>query len=162
MDRRIKHRTEARIEAAHLFDVGFGYSTVAKLLGIQVDTARDWLHSNKQGRLVGLSMATSNKTYPTELKVAAVEKFLSGALKTDVLQEYEITRRALLNKWIAIYRVQGRQGLAHKPKGRPVKTHSPENETLEEKVYRLEMENAILKKYHALMEQEQALTARRK
>ena len=163
MDRRIRHTTETRFEAARLFEAGFGYSTTANILGIPLGTARDWLHSHTQGRLLGLgAMATGNRTYSTDAKVAAVEKFLDGALKTDVLQEFDITGRALLNKWIAIYRAEGAQGLAHKPKGRPVKTHSPENETLEEKVYRLEMENAILKKYHALMEQEQALTARGK
>lgn len=107
-------------------------------------------------------MERNNKIYSTELKLAAVEKFLAGANKNDVLEEFAISSRSLFNKWIVIYRDQGASALAPKVKGRPAKNRIPKEETLEEKVYRLEMENALLKKFHALMEQEQALIAKRK
>lgn len=158
MDRRVKHSIETRIEAARHFDAGFSYFAVASLLGISKGTARHWQDSNKQGRLIGF-MPMGKKTYPAMLKVAAVEKFLSGTPKTDVLEEFQISNRSLFDKWIVIYRREGTDGLQAMRLGRkPVVATA---ESLERKVARLEMENAILKKWVALArEEDQRLSGR--
>jgi transposase len=152
----IRHKTETRIEAARLFDAGFGYKWVAKNLMLSESTMRIWQDSHKQGRLLGLGSVTSYKKYSAELKLAAVEKFLSGTVKPDVMLEFSISTRAMLNKWLAIYRDHGPQGLMEKPKGRPKQNKDRLLETDSQKIHRLELENAVLKKLIALESQEQA------
>jgi transposase-like protein len=94
-----------------------------------------------------------NKSYPQHLEVAAVGKFLAGTPKSQILLEYEISTRSLFNKWVAAYRKDGPEGLVAKTKG--PKPSVVGTESLEQKIYRLEMENALLKKFQALMAKEQ-------
>ena len=160
---RTTYKTETRIEAARLFDAGFGYKWVASQLRLPPSTMRIWQDNYSQGRLLGLGSVTKYKKYSPEVKLAAVEKFLAGAIKTQVMAEFNITTRAMLNKWVAIYRVEGFEGLKSKPKGRPRRSSELSLETDVEKIFRLEMENAVLKKLIALESQEQAaLLARRR
>jgi hypothetical protein len=51
----------------------------------------------------------------------------------------------------------GAEGLALKPRGRPKKDLSRKPETEAEKIFRLEMEVAVLKKYNALVAAEEVL-----
>jgi transposase-like protein len=91
------------------------------------------------------------QTYSKETKVAAVEAFLGGAIKSRVMKDFEIRSDASLERWVRIYRKDGPEGLVPKPVGRPRKHPAlSAEETLEEKVQRLEMENAALKKLQAL------------
>jgi len=149
MDRRIGHSEETRIQAARYFDKGFGYQAVASYLGLPAGTVRTWRDSHRQGRLLNSHLVGENRRYSQEMKVAAVEKFLAGTPKAEIILEFHISNRSLFNKWVAIYRKDGVAGLDAKPKGR--KRRQGESESLEEKVRRLEMENALLKKYQALM-----------
>ena len=147
-----------RIGAQELFDQGLGYRLVAQQLGLSTSTARNWRDRLRQGLLLG-SEAMAKKEYLFEVKVAAVERVLGGASRSEVVLEYEISTRALLDKWVAIYRAQGVQGLQPKPKGRIPKNQSAE--TLEQKVKRLEMENAALKKLQALVAADQRRTGKK-
>jgi transposase-like protein len=156
MDGRIRHQIETRIKAARLFDAGFGYSAIATRLRLPAGTLRNWQDAHRQGRLLGLAVMAENKHYSPEAKLTAVEKFLAGTIKAEVIDEFQISSRSLFNKWLAIYRSEGAQGLTGKPKGRPKRGVDQSQETLEAKVYRLEMENAVLKKFHALMAKEEA------
>ncbi len=151
-----RHKTETRIEAARLFDAGFGFKWVSKQLRLPQSTMRIWQDSHKQGRLLGLDSVTTYKKYSVAVKLAAVEKFLAGAVKTDVMFEFDISTRAMLNKWLAIYRDYGPEGLVDKPKGRPKQISDRGEETDAQKIHRLELENAVLKKLIALESQAEA------
>lgn len=151
-----RHKTETRIEAARLFDAGFGYKWVSKQMRLPEGTMRIWQDSHKQGRLLGLDSVTTYKKYSAKVKVAAVEKFLAGAVKPDVMLEFNISTRAMLNKWLAIYRDHGPEGLVEKPKGRPKQISDRGAETDAQKIHRLELENAVLKKLIALESQAEA------
>jgi len=153
MDGRIGYSEETRIQAAEQFASGYGARAVARYLGLPLGTIRTWEDSYRQGCLLNSNAVRENKIYPYELKVAAVEKFLSGTSKSEVILEFEISARSLFNRWVAAYRKDGAAGLVAKPKGRkPLVVGS---QSLEQKIYRLEMENALLKKYQALMAKEQ-------
>jgi transposase len=161
LDKRVRYTTGTRIEAVRLFDAGFGVSAVATHLSIPIDTLRDWLDSHRQGRLLGLEAMEGNRSYSTELKIRAVEKFLAGASKSDVLLEFGVSHRSIFNKWVAAYRKDGPMGLASKPKGRKPAVRGLASQSLEERLRFLEMENEVLKKLHALMDQDQALNKKR-
>lgn len=144
--------------AQDLFDQGCGSKTVARELGVSATTTRRWQDSWRQGALLG-SAVMASKSYPYEVKVAAVERFLAGSSTADVVLEFEISTRSLLDKWVAIYRAQGVEGLRPKRKGRVPK--DPNVETLEQKVARLEMENLVLKKLNALVAADQRRTGKK-
>jgi transposase-like protein len=97
---------------------------------------------------------TTHKKYAAEQKLAAVELFLSGVDEAEVIRRLEINNRALLSKWVAIYSEQGAQGLEPRPKGRPKKDLITAKETDAMRIQRLEMEVEILKKYNALLAEE--------
>lgn len=161
MDGRIRHSEEIRIEASRLFALGHGSFTVAKFLDLPLSTARTWQDAFRQGHLLHFETVKEKKFYSEELKVAAVEKFLAGTPKTQIILEFGITNRSIFDKWVAIYRKDGPSALVAKPKGRKLFVEG--TETLEAKVYRLEMENALLKKFQALMtEKEAAQPSKRK
>lgn len=152
MDNRVKHSLETRIEAARLFDAGFGFRAVARQLGVGLSTSRSWHDRHRQAGLLGLVPVSSQRKYSPELKIAAVEEFLAGVTTAEVISKYEIHQRSQLNKWVAIYRTDGPEGLQPKKAGRPVKQDRPE--TMEEELQRLRMENAVLKKLAALMNED--------
>lgn len=154
MDGRINYSEETRIEAARQFALGHGARAVATYLGLSHSTMRRWQDAYRQGRLLHSGFVRENKFYPEQLKQAAVEKFLAGTPKADVILEFGISTRAVFDKWVAAYRKDGPSGLAPKPKGR--KPSVVGKESLEAKVYRLEMENALLKKFQALVAEEKA------
>jgi transposase len=154
MDARFNYSEETRIEVARLFALGHGAKAVATYLGLSPTTMRNWEDAYRQGDLLNSGFVRENKFYPEQLKVAAVEKFLAGTPKSQIILEFEISTRAIFDKWVAAYRKDGPAGLVAKPRGR--KPLVIGQESLEAKVHRLEMENALLKKYRALVEQEKA------
>lgn len=146
MDRRFKYQIETRIEAARLFDAGFGFQVVSTRLGLPRDTARFWHDSHWNGLLLGLGVMSTHKQYSAEEKLAAVEMFLDGFEKTAVMARFGIGTRALITKWVAIYRAEGPEGLQPKAKGRPKKNTDSSNMTDAQRIYRLEVEVEVLKK----------------
>jgi transposase len=152
MDGRFRYSEETRIEVARLFALGHGARAVATHLGLPHSTMRRWQDSYLQGLLLNSGFVRENKTYAYQLKLAAVEKFLAGTSKSQILLEFDISTRAVFDKWVAIYRKDGPSGLVAKPRGR--KPLVVGEESLEAKVYRLEMENALLKKFQALVTEE--------
>lgn len=151
VDSKYSFPLESRIEAAKLFDAGFGVKAVATHLGLNRDTVRSWSDKHSQGRLLD-SVFMGYRSYSQQVKVAAVEKFLSGTPKSAVVSEFEISSRSLFDKWVRLYRADGPEGLALQKRGRPGKDSHPE--TLEERLAFLEMENEILKKWVALAQEE--------
>lgn len=154
MDGRFNYSEETRRQVAGLFALGHGARAVATYLGFPHGTMRQWQDAYRQGHLLHSGSVKEIKIYPQQLKVAAVEKFLSGTSKTDIVLEFGISARSLFDKWVATYRKDGPSGLAPKPKGR--KPSVVGKESLEAKVHRLEMENALLKKFQALVAEEKA------
>lgn len=154
MDGRINYSEETRVEATRQFELGNGYHVVAKYLGLPLSTARTWHDAHRQGHLLHSGFVRENRIYPQQLKLEAVEKFLAGTPKTDIVAEFGISARSLFERWVAAYRKDGPAGLAPKPRGR--KPSAVGQESLEAKVQRLEMENALLKKFQALMAEDEA------
>jgi len=57
----------------------------------------------------GLKLSdTKNKTYPSEIKMAAVTEYLSGELsKFSICAKYKISSVAVLGRWIKVYNEHG-------------------------------------------------------
>ncbi len=152
-----KYDKGAMRRAAELVDAGAGARTIARELGLPLTTAEQWVYSY---RAVGLEVFLTmgeRKVYPQETKVAAVEDFLGGTSKADVMARHGIASVSPLNSWIRKYREGGPAALAPAPKGRPpgsAAKRAPETreEQLEEENRLLRTEVAYLKKLRALRE----------
>lgn len=154
MGGRVGYSEEVRVAAAGQFALGHGASAVATYLGLSHGTMRRWQDAYRQGRLLNSGVVRENRIYSQQVKQAAVEKFLAGTPKSEIIFEFGISTRTVFDRWVAAYRKDGPSGLVPKPKGR--KPSVVGKESLEQKVYRLEMENALLKKFQALMAEDQA------
>lgn len=147
------HEIQTRRAAVELLEQGHGAWAIATQLKVPRNTVVKWIgHYRRQGD-EGLEPAAMKiAAHPTETKIAAVEAFLGGTVKPQVMKDFQIRSHASLDRWVRAYRKDGPEGLLpRKPTGRPPKQAAPAvEETLEEKVQRLEMENAALKKLQAL------------
>ena len=93
--------------------------------------------------------------YSKETKLLAVQMFLEqGQSQREIAQTLGLPRKELVEQWLHRYRREGGEGF-DKPIGRPRKIP----QTPQAYVERLEMENALLKKFHT--ELRKAMLARR-
>jgi len=82
--------------------------------------------------------------YGLELKLQAVQLHESeGLTYPQIMQQLGMRSVKQLVIWVQRYRKEGIEGLKRKGSGRPRKSDS-----LQERIGQLEMENALLKKYH--------------
>ena len=168
IDRRVHHDKESRRRAVELFEQGYGYEAVANLLVIPKDTMRQWLYKCRSNGSEGvLTIGGKQKKYTFEMKVTATKAVVDrGMSKLEAMKAYDIASLSSLERWCRLYRAGGEQALLPKPKGRPkgvgtkdrLKTHEQE---LEERIRKLEAENAYLKKSIALKAEMGLLTARK-
>lgn len=88
------------------------------------------------------------KHYPLALKLEAVRLHEEeGQSYQEITEALKIRDRGRVEKWLREYRVKGQAAFGRGPgkkKGRP-----PKRENTESYIVRLEMENDLLKKYHA-------------
>ena len=148
---RIDGKTKARVVA--LVDEGLGAKSLAKALGVSPRTARTWICTYRRRGGLWLADVRKNQSYPLELKIAAARAVvLEGQSVETVLGRFGISTRSVLTRWVQAYRDDGEDGLRPKKRGRPAAESRPETDA--EKIARLEMENAALKKLAALVAQE--------
>lgn len=92
--------------------------------------------------------------YPVEVKLEAVRLFYEeGKTRAEITQALGLRSDGRVETWVRQHRREGEQAFTH-PRGRPRKVW---DETA--RIQQLEMENALLKKYHT--ELRKSLLARR-
>jgi transposase len=81
--------------------------------------------------------------YPVEVKLEAVRLFYEeGKTRAEIAQALGLRRVRPVETWVRVYRQEGEQVFTH-PRGRPRKVQDESA-----RIKQLEMENALLKKYH--------------
>ena len=89
------------------------------------------------------------KHYPVEVKLEAIRLFYQeGKTQAEITKELGLRSEDRVEVWVRQYRREGEQGLC-KPIGRPRKVQDEQA-----RIARLEMENALLKKYHTGLRKE--------
>lgn len=153
----MRHNSEKRIRAIDLFELGHGYKTVATLLGIGKTVAQNWLYTYRALGKEALLMA-AHKTYSYETKFAAARDVVDfGLSKSEAMEKYGIASLSPLRNWCLAYAEGDYDALKPKPKGRSKKpekpTYTTREEELEARIRELELENAILKRFNALVDE---------
>jgi transposase-like protein len=92
--------------------------------------------------------------YPAEVKLEAVRMFQAGQTHGEITQALGIRDQTRTEKWIRAYREKGAEAFSKTSKkglvGRP-----PKKENTKAYIARLEMEVALLKKFHTELRKEQ-------
>jgi transposase len=115
-----------------------------------------------------LGLAPSKKQYPAMLKIQAVQCILAKQLPLiDACVRFQVSQPSVLLGWLRKYEKEGMEGLTKENRGRkskhpmpkkipkpPEKVTSREEQLEEENTY-LRAEIAFLKKWHALIQQEE-------
>ena len=160
-----KLTTKDKKKIIKLYNEGFGNRIIARKMNIHYSRVEE---IKRQYDLFGdeiLKVSHTNRKYTIEFKLELINRVLNGESIRDVAYENMIGSGQLAN-WIKKYKELGYNGLS-KPKGRPKLMKQEPTKTkqitedekdkrireLEERNAQLEMENDLLKKLKALVQQ---------
>lgn len=77
---------------------------VAKIFNVHRDTIKDWQNDYFHFGEEGLERSPKQKFYSREVKIAAVQDYLSGELSLrEVTRKYRLSSRTVLRNWIKKY-----------------------------------------------------------
>lgn len=104
-----------------------GSTQIREELGIRLSTFQAWLRKYQTEGPAGLHPQKGFTSYPSLLKLAAVEDYLSGEGSLDAMcRKYGISSHAVLQQWITLHnqghsdfktrRAQEESGMAEKKK----------------------------------------------
>ena len=144
---------------------GFGYKVIAKKIGVNRARVQEIIRQHELFGDISLEVSHTKKKYTSTFKMELIQRVLNGDSIWQVSSENMISRGQIHN-WITKYKEFGYNGL-NKPIGRPkimkpeIKKTTQTNEDekdkrireLEERNAQLEMENDLLKKLRALVQQ---------
>jgi len=121
---------------------------------------REWCNKHQ---ITGSIGSASYKTYTPEFKMQVINYYLSGHSCSETSRHFAVFPGTTIANWLSTYRKFGYNGLKPKPKGKqptmgrkrihPLTPEQQELVDLKEENYQLRMENAILKKLKALVNQ---------
>ncbi len=101
------NRYNAEEKLAILKELEVGQSTgvsIARKYDIDITTLTNWRHRYELYGYDGLKIRTHNKSYSVELKLQAVQDYLSGKYSQyEIIDEYHISSRTQLANWIKKY-----------------------------------------------------------
>lgn len=112
--------------------------------------------------ITGSIGSTHQKTYSPEFKLTVLN-YLETHSQYETSRHFAVFPSTTIANWLRTYRIFGYNGLKPKPKGRPptmgrkrIHPLTPEQQELadlKQENYQLKMENAVLKKLKALVDQ---------
>ena len=130
-----KFTTEEKLQAVelHIRD-GMGYGGISDKYGVPTATLRLWIRNYQTFGVEGLMRREGNQSYSQELKLCAVEEYLSGAgSQADICKKYKIYSRTQLRNWIKVYNSH-REFRTSRGRGRDIYMTKGRNTTYEQRV----------------------------
>lgn len=105
MSGRTKFTWKQRLEAVEMCLSGdYSYTEVAKKFNTVDSTLRRWISSYKNNGVDGLKESHIWRKYPLELKLAAVNDYLSRKFSLlECCEKYNISSDSVLHSWISKY-----------------------------------------------------------
>lgn len=86
------------------------------------------------------------KNYPVEVKLKAVQMYLEGVSTQTIVEEMGLKNRGRLYEWTHKYRLDGDKGLEDHRGYKNKSRKTEEEQSMEERLLHLELENHHLKK----------------
>lgn len=160
MDPRSALSEVQREAAVALFERGWGDTSTARSMGVARWPVRSLYRRWKLHGRLALVRKPGKGSFSFEVKLSAVQRFLSGELAAELAAELELSSPAVVKRWARIYRREGEDGLRPKPRGRPpgASDSAPDQDS---ELDRLRRENARLQAEVAYLGKVRALRERR-
>ena len=100
-----KIETEEKLKAVEAYERGeMSFGEVITVYKISASTFQSWIRNYKAFGREGLMPKGKQKAYPKELKIEAVQEYLSrGGSQADICRKYKIYSRRQLRNWIKQY-----------------------------------------------------------
>ena len=162
----MKLKLEDKLKIIELYEEGFSISTLSKKYHVSTTTIEKIERQYREHGLTSFKRKDKNNKYSPDFKMEIVNRILNGESLVGLAAELCISK-GMIYSWFKKYQELGYNGLISKPKGRP-KIMKPETKKitqtsedekdkrireLEERNAQLEMENDLLKKLKALVQQ---------
>jgi transposase-like protein len=105
MSKKNEFNATEKLAIVQELEAGPGTRTeVAQNYNISVNTLVKWRHRYELYGIEGLEIRIHNGSYPAELKVQAVQDYLSGQFSQyQIIDKYKIASRTQLKRWIDKY-----------------------------------------------------------
>lgn len=166
----MKLKLEDKIKIIKFYEKGYSISSLAKKFNVADNTIERIERQYREHGIESFKEKGNNSKYPADFKMEIINRVLSHESIKGIASELCIND-GLIHSWIKRYKELGYNGLIEKKKGRlpKMKPKTKEikiNDTsmdekdnrikeLEERNAQLEMENDLLKKLRALVQQRQ-------
>lgn len=100
-----EHSASAKFAILQEIESGrIGVKAAVKEFGISKSTLAKWRRRHRVYGYEGLEIRTRNRTYSVELKLQAVQDYLSGRLSQyQIIDKYKIASRNQLSRWVQKY-----------------------------------------------------------
>lgn len=105
MSRKNEYNATEKFTIIEEWETGGGTrAAVARKYNISVSTLVKWRHRYERYGIEGLEILVQNNSYSAELKLRAVEDYLSGQYSQyEIIDKYKIASRTQLKSWIDKY-----------------------------------------------------------
>lgn len=166
----MKLKLEDKIKIIKFYEKGYSISSLAKKFNVVDSVIKRIERQYREHGMESFKEKGKNTKYPVDFKIEIVNRILNGESAYGIAAELCVNEGMIVS-WVKRYKELGYNGLIEKKKGRlpKMKPKSKEikiNDTsmdekdkrikeLEERNAQLEMENDLLKKLRALVQQRQ-------
>ena len=150
------------VQAMHLMDAGYSPNYIEKALHMSRYTIKVMRSRYLRGGELALLDPQHRPNLDKAAKLRIVLDIEKNALPLSVAAQRYECQPGTLRRWLHAYRKSGEAGLERKPKNtmrkkrQRTQAEQDELEMLRERVEYLEIENALLKKVKALVEEREA------
>jgi len=174
MDKRVKYSIEQKVAVVRTINAGrSSIKGAARELGCGPSAIRRWLGQYNEYGVKGFKFRNGN--YERGFRLQVVRYYLKKGLSLNQTATYfKIPNAGIISKWVKSYNRLGATGLSNEPRGRKrsimakklkkkeVTSNDPAAQRLvdmQKELAYLRAENAFLKKFNALVQQEEAAKA---
>ena len=166
----MKLKLEDKLKIIKLYEEGYSISSLANKFNVSDNLIKRIERQYREHGIESFKEKGNNSKYPVAFKMEKIQRVLAGESMTSIAAELCVNV-GMIYSWVKRYNELGYNGLIEKKKGRPPKMKPKSKETqindtsmdekdkrikeLEERNAQLEMENDLLKKLRALVQQRQ-------
>ena len=162
----MKLTKEDKIKIIELHNLGYGSRRIAKQISIETSTVKRLVAKYKIHGECVTEVKHIKRKFSVEYKLEVIQRIENGETENSIANEL-LLNHGLIRSWVKKYKELGYNGLIEKPKGRPKimnpEKNKKENNTedekdkkiaeLERRNKQLQMENDLLKKLDALVQE---------
>lgn len=172
----MKLTKEDKIKIIELHNLGYGSYRIAKQFSLEASTIRRLVAKYELHGESVVEVKHTKREFSMEFKLEAIKRVESGETINSIAKDLLIDH-GLIQSWLKKYKEIGYNGLIEKPKGRPrimkpkenTKENKQENIDKDKKIAELErrnkqlqMENDLLKKLDALVQERMQRESKKK